>query len=92
MTIAAVCNELRSLCNSIVKILGLVHGKYRGKLLVCEFFADINGLNLTDQDLGLSRYSNACHFSDSSSLLSYDLGIQCTVDKDGLSDLLDLVF
>ena len=92
MTIAAVCNELRSLCNSIVKILGLVHGKYRGKLLVCEFFADINGLNLTDQDLGLSRYSNACHFSDSSSFLSYDLGIQCAVDKDGLSDFLDLVF
>ena len=59
---------------------------------MCEFFADINGLNLTDQDLGLSRYSNACHFSDSSSLLSYDLGIQCTVDKDGLSDFLDLVF
>ena len=92
MAIAAVCNKTLSFCDSIVKILSLIHSKYRGKFLMCEFLADINGLNLTDEDLGLSRYSNACHLSDGSSFLSYDLGIQRTVDEDCLSDFLDLVF
>ena len=92
MAIAAVCNKTLSFCDSIVKILSLVHCKYRGELLMCEFLADINGFNLTDQDLGLWRNSNAGHLCDSSCFLSYDLGIQCAVDKDRFSDFLDLVF
>ena len=92
MAVAAVSNKTLSFCDSIVKILSLVHGKYRGKFLVCEFLADINGLNLTDKDLGLSRYGNACHLGDGSCLLAYDLGIQSAVDEDCLSDFLDLVF
>ena len=92
MAIAAVCNKTLSFCDSIVKILSLVHCKYRGKLLMCEFLADINGFNLTNENLGLWWNSNAGHLCDSSCFLSYDLGIQCAVDKDRLSDFLDLVF
>ena len=40
MAIAAVCNKTLSFCDSIVKILSLVHCKYRGKLLMCAIDKD----------------------------------------------------
>ena len=73
MSITAVSYKLFSFGNRFVKSFGLVHGKYRGKLLMCEFFADVYRFNFTDQNLCLRRNCNTGHLSDSGSLLAYDL-------------------
>ena len=85
MSITAVSYKLFSFGNRFVKSFGLVHGKYRGKLLMCEFFADVYRFNFTDQNLCLRRNCNTGHLSDSGSLLAYDLCIQCAIDKDSFS-------
>ena len=56
-----------------------------------KLLADIYALYLTDQDLGILRNLNACQLCNGMSALAYDLCIQCAVDDDGLSYLLDFI-
>ena len=75
MSITAVSYKLFSFSDCFIKSFSFVHCKYRGKFFMCKFFADIYRFNFTDQDLCFRRNCNASHFSDSSSFLTYDLGI-----------------
>ena len=52
---------------------------------MCEFFADVYRFNFTDKDLCFRRNCNTGHLSDSGSFLTYDLCIQCAIDKDSFS-------
>ena len=58
---------------------------------MCKFLADVNALNLTDEDLGAGRNGYACEFGNLSSLLTNDLCVECAVDDDGLTNLFSLL-
>ena len=58
---------------------------------MCKFFTDIYRFHFTDQDLRLCRNSHAGHLCNLGSLLTNDFRIQCAVDDDRFSNLLDLV-
>ena len=75
MAVAAVCHQ--SLCHiqSGLEVRCLVERQYRRKLLMCEGLGYIYRSNLTNQDLGLSRYGKSSQFCDRCSLLSYNLRI-----------------
>ena len=90
MTVSAVCYQTLCLIQRLVKCLCLVHSQYRRQLLMSKLLADIHGLNLTDEDLGIFRYLHSCQLGNGCCLLSNDLGIEGAVYKNGLADLLDL--
>ena len=90
MSVTAVCNQTLSLYNCLVKGLSLVHSQYRRQLLMSKFLADIYRLNLTDQNLGITRILNASQLCNLISALSYNLCIQRTIDQNGLSYLIQL--
>ena len=91
MAIAAVCNQSLCLCDCLIEGLCLVHSQYRRQLLVCKLLAQLYGLNLTDQDLGIFRNINACELCDRVCFLTNDLCVQRAVDDDCLSYLLKLI-
>ena len=91
MTVAAVCDKLFSLVESVVNIGCLIHCKYGRKLLMSELLADIYAFNLTDDDLCSCRNGYACKCGDLSGRLTDDLCVESAVDDDSLSDLFSLL-
>ena len=75
----------------LIEGLCLIHGKNRRQLLMRELLADVHGLHLTDQDLGILRDLNTCHLRNLKCTLTNDLCIQGTIDQDGLSYFLNLI-
>lgn len=53
MTEAAVGDKALCLVECVVDILSLIHCKDGRKLLMGEFFAELNALDLADKDLGM---------------------------------------
>ena len=91
MSEAAVSYELFSLRERVLKAFGLVHSENRGELLVRELLAQVNRLNLADEDFSRFRNLDSRELRDSVRRLSDDLGVESAVDDDSLSDLVDLV-
>ena len=91
MSVSAVSYQLFSLCKSLVKVFCLIHGKYRRKLFVSKFFADVHRLNLANKDLCFSRNSHTGHFCDCCCFLTYDLRIQRAVNNNCFSYLVKLI-
>ena len=56
---------------------------------MCELFADVNRLNLANQNLGILWNLNACQLGNGCCLLSHNLGIQGAVYDNGLADLIN---
>ena len=79
-----------SLVESVLNVLSLVHCKNGGELLVSEFFADIHAFNLTDKYLCTLGNFNACKSCDRVGFLTDDLCVECAVDDNGLSYLIEL--
>ena len=90
VAVAAVAYELFCFIKGFLKAVCAVHGKDRGELFMCKFLRDVDGCDLTDQDLCCLRDFHACQGSDLIRALSDDLGIQRAVDDNRLPDLLDL--
>ncbi len=91
MAVAAVGDQLLSFVEGIINVLGTVHGQHGGQLLVGEFFAQIHAGDLADQNLGILRHIHTSQLGDGCCFLTDDLGIQCTVDQNGLANLIQLV-
>ena len=91
MAVAAVCDKLFSLAESVVNVGCLIHCKDGRKLLVSKFLTDIHAFNLADDDLCSRRNGYACKCGDLSGRLTYDLCVERTVDDDSLSDLFGLL-
>ena len=88
VAVAAVGDELLSLCDSVLKALRLVHSENGAELLVSEFLADIYALDLADKNLCRFGNLNAGELRDSHGLLTDDTRVERAVDDDSLSDLL----
>ena len=91
VAVAAVGDEVFCFIESIVQILCLIHGKNRRKLFVCEFFGNIDRFDFADQNLGSFGNGDTGKSGNGDRLLTDDLGVERTVDENGLSDLFDFI-
>ena len=90
MAVAAVRHQALRLGQGVLKGLRLIHGKHRGQLLVGKLLADIHGLYLADQDLGVLRHIHARQLGNGVGTLSNNLCVQRSIDQDGLAHLVNL--
>ena len=87
----SVCNQLLCLDNGLVQGGCLVHSKHWREFFVCKLLADIYGLYLTNENLGLLGNRNTCQVCNGVSGLAYDLGVERAVDNNGLAHLIQLL-
>ncbi len=91
VAVTAVSDELLGLGDGVVEVLGMVHGQHRRELLVSELLGELHGVHLANEHLGVLGHVHTGHLSDGVSGLTHDLGVQSTVDDDGLAHLVQLV-
>ncbi len=56
-----------------------------------EFLFQLYAFHFADEDLGILRHVEASQLGNGIGLLTDDLGVQRTVDNDGLTDLFGLL-
>ena len=88
MTVAAVLDQSVGLVQSILKILGPVHGKDGGELLVGKGFAQVGGRNFADENLGALRHCDPRQSGDGVGGLTNDFCVESAVDDHYGPDLI----
>ena len=91
VAVAAVGDQLRSLCQRVVKGVEFIHSQHGAELFVGKFLADVNGFHLADQHLGCLGNVHAGELGDGDGLLTDDPRVQRAVDDDGLAHLFGLL-
>ena len=91
MTVTAVCNQLGSLFQCVIKVLGFIHSQHRAQLFVGKLLANVYALHLADEHLGLLGNGHAGQCRNGHRLLTHDLCVQGAIDNNGFAHLVNLV-